>query len=209
MARSSRSGEPRARVVGGIAVREAVGHDQVDHVVGREPLEAALARKRREQLERDGRAPGRGHDLERPPTRSRLRLDLDVDEQVRAGGFTRIRPIESPEPAAASTRAPASSRPRSISRTGFSECPGHQLGGSTLRTAGGDGRGTACALAAEAIRGSATSDQPRERRRSVAHGDGSSLLGLGLRNPQREGRREQQRDAAEQQRPRGIVAEPV
>ena len=200
----------RARVVGGIAVREAVGHDQVDHVVGREPLEAALARKRREQLERDrARA--------RPRSRSRASAD-PAPPAARSStstnrcvprGFTRTRPSERPEPAAASTRAPASSRPRSISRTGSSECPGHQLGGSTLSNGGRRRPRPNLRARRRGDQRQRRERKPCERRRSVAHGDGSSLLGLGLRNPQREGRRQQQRDAAEQQRPRGIVAEPV
>ncbi len=130
---------PRGRrvVVAGIPVREAVGHDQVDHVVGREALEAPCARERRQDLEgrlvrcRPANAPGgaAGRAL-RPRRSSRPRTGSSPRAFARTSADADAR-----RPAPRRSR-PARRRPRISSRTGLIEWPGHQLGGSTFRTSG-------------------------------------------------------------------------
>ena len=72
-------------VVRRVAVREAVGHDEVDDVVGREALEAAVPRQGGEQLQRHGGGAGGRLQRDRPRARRGVRVDRHVDERVRPG----------------------------------------------------------------------------------------------------------------------------
>ncbi len=69
-------------VVGRIPVREAVRHDEVNHVIGVEALKATLARKRRGDLERRLGCAHRRCDAQSPATRCCIRVDLHINENI-------------------------------------------------------------------------------------------------------------------------------
>jgi hypothetical protein len=71
-------------VVRAVAVREPVGHDEVDHVVRREAPEAALAVERLGDAEVRVRRPGGGGHTQQTPARIRAPVDEHVHEGVGA-----------------------------------------------------------------------------------------------------------------------------
>src|ERR1043166_192502 len=71
-------------VVRWIPVNEAIRHDQVDHVVGRDALEIGLRIERRFETEWDHGAPTRTLHKQRILSRRQWRADLDVYEKIRS-----------------------------------------------------------------------------------------------------------------------------
>ena len=143
-------------VVRRIAVREAVGHDQVDDVVRREALEAALSREGSEELERHRRRPAGGLQRDRARAGRGARVDRDVDERVRAALVDLHRPRAEARSGRA-RRGAGEARPADEQPHGVDRVPGPPARRLDLRDGGrrggGDRRG----------------EEKREGRRRAAH----------------------------------------
>jgi hypothetical protein len=78
------------RVVRRVAVGEAVGHDEVDHVVGRDALKVFGTVERLVDAEGEGRAARGGRERQLVVAGPGLGADAQVDEHVGAGGVHRL-----------------------------------------------------------------------------------------------------------------------
>jgi hypothetical protein len=76
-------------VVSGIAVGKAVGHDEVQDVVGGEALEAAAGSERRDDGEGRIDGAGGGGELQGIAAGASARGNLEIEKKVRAGGADR------------------------------------------------------------------------------------------------------------------------
>jgi hypothetical protein len=133
----------RRVVVRGITVGEAIGHDQVHHVVGGEALEPTRARQGSEHVERRLRLAGRGLDGQAPTAGPRQRIDADVHEEIAPRRVDARRSHGEPAPGGRRDRGPgqaaaADHQPHRVHR--MPGPPGRRL---DLLNRGADGLGDA------------------------------------------------------------------